>query len=266
MSVEKQLWTLNPYLIKTIPLYILSMPKLYLNELLEDTNIIVCGKRKGTIILERPVEVDGQTYKYMDWDLFRNLLTDLKDNTILFAHSKHKDFFSIEKDIYNILNRKFNFNDKTIERFKYYMLLLFLSAWKRNPEWVDESLVELWKKEVMQDIMRVGNLKMTPYGERDVELKEILKANKNSRNLGVVTTICLDTYDTFISQKYQEVTSLTGNYNPLLIVTQMLVAPSREMENFWSEYDDVIPMLFLSKEKGKFRLLNYTHELFDQIK
>ena len=197
MSVEKQLWTLNPYLIKTLPFYIVSMPKLYLNELLKDTNIIVFGRERGPkkIILERPVEVDGQTYKYMDWDLFVNLLRKYED--VLRVRR-----FSIERDLYNILNRILKFNDKTIERFKYYMLLLFLSAWKRNPEWVDGSLVEAWKMEVMQDILN-ENLKITPYDKGEIYnrdklvqidkediAKKILDANLNSGNVGVNSTTC----------------------------------------------------------------------------
>jgi len=287
MSVEKQLWTLNPYLIKTIPIYNLSMPKIYLNELLQDTNIIVFERGMGKIILERPIEVDGHTHTYMDWELFIHLLRKFRRDSGVYSRNNisftidelNREIF-MERNIYNILKRKYNLNEKTIERFKYYMLLLFLSAWKRNPEWVDISLVEAWKMEVMQDILN-ENLKITPYGKgeiynrdklvqidkEDIAIK-ILDANLNSRNLGVNQTTSRATYDTFISQKFFVSLGILGidRYKPLLIVSQMLVAPNKEMENFWEDYSNIIPILFLSKEKEKFRLLNYTAELFDQIK
>ena len=265
MGVVKQIWTLNPYVIKRIPLYILSMPENYLNELLDETRInIILGsnitQKLEMMKLERPYSVYNhpKIYQYMDWKFFVYLLK-----------SKKLKLIWMKGKLYDGMKGKYEFNDEIIQRFKYYMLLLFLSAWKREAEFEFDSetkLVEVWKMEVMQDVIRVENIKMTPYGERDVELKEILEANINSRNKGLIETTSVTTYDTFISQKYQEVTSILGNYNPLLIVTQMLVAPSSDMENFWNDYNDIIPMLFLSKEKGNFRLLNYTKELFDQIK
>lgn len=270
MSVEKQLWTLNSYLIKTLPFYILSMPKIYLNELLQDTNIIVFERGKGNIKLEQPIEIDGLTYGYMDWGLFSNLLRTHVD---LFKHWR----IDMAEDVYDAFNRKFNFNDKTIERFKYYMLLLFLSAWKRNPEWVDGSLVEAWKMDVMQDIVN-ENLKITPYGKDGIYNMEklydkeditriILDANLNSGNVGVNSTTSRATYDTFISQKYR-IPSVKRNriLGNALIKVNMLVEPSMNMKYFWEDYNYIIPILFLSKEKKHFRLLNYTRELFDQIK
>jgi len=250
MGLEKQLWTLNPYIINTLPVYILSMPKIYLNELLRDTTIIIYEREKGRIILKQPIEVDGRIYVYMDWGLFSNLLmanVDLLRGGLV-------------DDVYDAFNRKFNFNDKTVEIFKYYMLLLFLSAWKRNPEWVDESLVEAWKIEVMRDIVN-KNLKITPYGEVSMaKIVGIMDANINSGNVGLTTTTSRATYDTFISQKYR----ILGKN--ILIRDNMLVAPSKNMEYYWEDYNRIIPILFLSKEMEKFRLLNYTKELFDQIK
>lgn len=269
MGLETQLWTLNPYIINTLPVYILSMPKIYLNELLQDTNIIVFKRGMGKIILERPIEVEGQTYKYMDWEIFKNLLrkfrrdSEAKSFTI---DELNREIF-MERNIYNILKRKYNFNDKTIKRFKYYMLLLFLSAWKRNPEWVDGSLVEAWKIEVMQDIVN-KNLKITPYGEVSMaKIVGIMDANINSGNVGLTSTTSRATYDTFISQKYRILSQKRNRtLGGALIKVNMLVAPSMDMKYFWKDYNNIIPILFLSKEKEHFRLLNYTKELFDQIK
>mgnify|MGYP003111633225 CR=1 FL=1 len=279
MSLEEQLWTLNPYVIKRIPLYILSMPRQYFNELLQDTNIIVFERGMGKIVLERPIEVDGHTYTYMEWELFKHLLRKFRRDSgakSFTIDELNREIFG-ERNIYNILSRKFNFNDKTIERFKYYMLLLFLSAWKRNPEWVDGSLVEAWKMDVMQDIVN-ENLKITPYGKDGIYNREklygkeditriILDANLNSGNVGVNSTTSRATYDTFISQKYRILSvkrnRILGN---ALIKVNMLVEPSMNMKYFWEDYNYIIPILFLSKEKKHFRLLNYTRELFDQIK
>ncbi len=202
MSLEKQFWTLNPYVIKRIPLYILSMPKKYFNELLKYTRINILP-RSNRIKLERPFSFynEEKVYIYMEWSFFVSLMQSepLKRNWE-------------DGNLYEVLKYKYRFNDEIIQRVKYYMLLLFLSAWKRNPEWLDGNLVEAWKMEVMQDIVN-ENLKITPYGKDEIYNRAgygkeeitriILDANLNSGNVGVNTTTSEATYDTFISQKYR---------------------------------------------------------------
>ena len=269
MSLEEQLWTLNPYVIKRIPLYILSMPKKYFNELLKHTRINILPNMNN-IELERPFSFynEEKVYRYMGWNFFVSLMQSeqLKENW--------KD-----GNLYEVLKYKYRFNDEIIQRVKYYMLLLFLSAWKRTPEWVDGNLVEAWKMEVMQDIVN-ENLKITPYGKDEIYNRDklvqidkediakiILDANLNSVNVGVNQTTGHATYDTFISQKYRILSQKRNRIlGDALIKHNMLVAPSMNMQNFWKDYNYIIPILFLSKEKKHFRLLNYTTELFDEIK
>lgn len=136
------LWGINPNLIENIPYYISTMPQEYRRELLIETYI------------ETPMDsrFDYNVWKDINFDGDYNVITTDID-TINWSEINNEII-----DFQSQILKGINFSDTN----RYYFLLFFFSAFKRNPERLERFRVEEWITRCLVDVL-VKEPSITPY-------------------------------------------------------------------------------------------------------
>ncbi len=138
------LWGINPNLIENIPYYVSIMPPKYRRELLEN------------VYINNPTDSNFgyTTWKDNNFDENYNVID------ITYDISSLKELLSQWSEDYNVSTT--DMDKMTEDANRYYFLLFFFSAFKRNPQREERIRVEEWIARCLVDVL-AKDPTITPY-------------------------------------------------------------------------------------------------------